>query len=211
MTNFKRLIIFNEKNNISVVQEAAMWSQPKSKKVGIVIEVDNNILKISSKFGRSPYYEEVVEVFWVFLREYQKIHGEIHVFDRRCKYRFVGRNGISGCMDVYLETEKNENADGFPRRKKIMHKSMHDKINETINCFVYDFLDLVVGLGLAFIKEYDCYSVYSVGDEEEELEDENQLEIRVNKPRLTEKELGWLQPGQYGPVVNLYEEGVIQH
>jgi hypothetical protein len=139
----------------------------------------------------------------LFVREYNKVHGQISVFVRKTRYRFLYRGSICGSKEIYLEYEDLENR-GFPKRKKILHISMANKLNQGLKeVYVYDFLDYMTSF------ERKVMSIVDGAYNAPLPITEDGFEVKIILPRDLGKETGWNKPGEYGDIKSLHEEGVI--
>lgn len=182
MKDFKRMY---------VVENGAAGGWTDSTRTTFVLSVQDDYLSMVVKSGRNPFTEEVNTAFGRFIRDYEAENGKLETFKRVYPYRFVCREGSSGCQTTYIEIDTG---DGYPSRKRLLDQSCFGKCGG-ICVFVYDMLDLCVTSG--FFTVEDGTYVYA------EDRDEFGKEVAMSTicPRLTQYEEGWAQPGEFPSTV----------
>ena len=176
MMNITRL--FNIKNG-----DAEGWTN--SDRTTFILNVDCDMLTMNVTDGRNPFVNEVKAAMLLFIAEYLNEFGSLDRYERKNRYRFASRQGMSGCVDMFLEEDRG---DGFPRRHFLYHVSCFDKVGG-MKLFVYDLLDLMAAEGFLTVND-GRYGVPAVlPDQIAGIGD-----IKFVKPRFTELEEGWTAP-----------------
>jgi hypothetical protein len=169
-----------------VIKNGAAGGWTNSTRTTFTLTVENDYLSMVVKDGRDPFTEEINTAFGHFIQDYEQENGKVELFQRVNPYRFTYRQGSSGCQTTFIEIDKG---DGYPSRKRLLDQSCFGKCG-SMCLFVYDFLDLCVADG--FFTVGDGTYVYAA----EEDEFGKELEMQVIRPRLTQYEDGWTQPGE---------------
>ena len=143
--------------------------------------------------GRDPFVEEVFYAISTLLKK-----RDVPI-DRDnypgYTYRFIKRQGQSGCKDYYIETDR---VDGFPTRKHVLHVSCNGKVSK-METDLKAFLHLMWSMGLV----EDINGFYKPVEEKVKLAYE--AEITEIQPRDIQKEEGWVWNGcRPNPPANFY-------
>jgi|GEM_PF-4572520 len=187
-----------KKKNMYIFESRS--SEEYGKKTGIIIKLNDNILEVKTLFGCCPIIDEVDFLIKIFLSEYTK-EVPLKKYERKVRYRFIMKEGMSRAVDYFIETEGEEWE--FPKRKLIYHESMEGKLNRGMKIFIYDYLDLSVVQGMYYLDDKDNYIYNS--------EDCNfTLDCITVGPRNTREELGWTSPDEMASeVIDIASEEAI--
>lgn len=174
-----------------VIENGASGGWTSSTRTTFVLKVENDYLSMVVKSGRDPFTEEINTAFGRFIQAYEQENGKVEIFQRVNPYRFTYRQGSSGCQTTFIEVDKG---DGYPMRKRLLDRSCFGKCG-SMCLFVYDFLDLCVTEEF-FKVEDGAYAYAEDGDEFGK-----EVEMKMVRPRLTQYEEGWAQPGEFPSTV----------
>lgn len=183
----ERLIIVN---NDAEVNPA--WTSATRTGFFVTMDVNAAFINVEADFtiGRDPYLYEVRTAIGRLLLEYEEMTGEkVAVMKREYPYRFTFRSGSSGCEDWFIESQIRH---GFPSRRRLCHVSMVGKTGG-FKGNLFDYLDLFVAEGFLQVVEIDGNWYYQYCPEDDDKAD---LQMQIIRPRLTQYEDGWCQPGQ---------------
>lgn len=182
MENISRLFV------IENGATAEGWCGP-SDRTTFKLSVEDEHLALKKKSGRNPLLAEVLAAVHELLLAYEEEFGApVEVYRRRDKYRFASREGQSGCRTLYIEYD---NGDGFPIRRRVYHQAATGKLPD-FRCFVYFFLDLMVGEGVLERSE-GHYTPWT------DLDKTRLGDLKILKPRLLAYEEGWVSPWEAPP------------
>ena len=179
----------------------------------------NNMMYTDVMSGRDPFIEEI---FYAISTILKKNNVPIDREYPGCTYRFIKKEGRSGCKDYYIETSW---INGFPERRHILHISCNNKVNKIETDFRV-FLLLMWSTGL--VEDVNGYYKpveekvklpYKVDITEFQLEDIDEEELihnvdikEVVQIRDIYKEEGWvsngnkpLAPANYNNIVQVEE------
>ena len=165
--------------------DAEGWSG--STHTEFVVSMSETTISVEHIKGRDMFTTEVFSAVCRILQVYNHIYGVTYKYDRKSKFRYTFREGMSGCEDTYIEWVSKDNR--FPNRKFLFHTSCFGKTGGMV-VFKYDLLDYLLLQGILYLREeedtgrkYYAYDLTSdpILDQEFFLID----------PRDIDKEEGW--------------------
>lgn len=148
-----------------------------------VIDIKYDVMTMTVLGGHDPLIEELYgSIFSIMVAENQ---SAVKLYSREDNFRFCYKQGLSGCMDYFVETAEYATAVTFPKRKHLFHRSMYGKVSQIKSAFIYDVLDLGIALGLITIVDGKYASSNKLSSTIEK------TSIVLLDPRDLNKEDGW--------------------